>query len=220
MLGPKESFILTNKYSFGQNVRLFLICEPDPFLTNSEFRYEFMGTMDVNNRYCDIGFSFDFGLLGNKSVTSEVELKGGTKMNVREYQFAVYPGYYDFFNNSFNEMKIGPDKAMLIQTLTPTFDFGENISPSSRLLRVEVKPKQSVRVYAVLGSPEWKDANEADIEAWAMQIEKETSENMANRTAEAVAVTPNNDNVISEIKKNEVKVDEVTKESDKFKDTK
>ena len=85
-------------------------------------------------------------------------------------------------------------------------------------------PKKSVRVYAVCGSPAWRDANETDIAAWAIQTEKDISENMAGREAtqdaETVEVTPNTDKVVDEIKDSKPQVEEKTKAPEKFKDKK
>lgn len=228
MLGPSASYWVDNQYALGQNVQLVLICEKDPFLPSSYFKYEFTGTMDVNKQYCDLGFCFDFGLLGNKKVSSEVELKNGSKVDIREYQFAIYPGYYNFCNEGMetNDMKIGATNAILIKTFSPNFNkftgVGRDTYPKS--FRTEVTPKKSVRVYAVCGSPAWIEANESDIAAWAIQTEKDISENMAGREAtqdaETVEVTPNTDKVVDEIKDSKVQVEEKTKVQEKFKDKK
>lgn len=215
MLGPSASYWVDNQYALGQNVQLILICEKDPFLPSSYFKYEFSGTMDVNKQYCDLGFCFDFGLLGNKKVSSEVELKNGSKVDIREYQFAIYPGYYNFCNEGMetNDMKIGATNAIVIKTFSPNFSKftgdGNNTYPKS--FRTEVMPKKSVRVYAVCGSPAWREANETDIAAWAIQTEKDISENMAGREAtqdaETVEVTPNTDNNVKEKQDNQHKKD-------------
>ena len=106
-------------------------------------------------------------------------------VDIREYQFSDQPGYYNFYNNGMNEMRTGATKTMLSQTLTLIFDFSEDEQYiNGKMSRVEIKLKESVRIYAVCGSPDWITKNTGDIAAWAMQIEKETSEDMKNRIAD------------------------------------
>ena len=80
-----------------------------------------MGTMDVNKQYCDLAFCFDFGLLGNKNPSSDVTLSKGSRVDIREYQFAIYPGYYNFCNEGMgtNDMKLGATNAVVA---TPNTD--------------------------------------------------------------------------------------------------
>lgn len=171
--GYDESYELTNEIYLGSNVVMYLITQNLFEIDDSSFKYDFEGTMNAKNEYCDMGFSFDIGLLENKRISSTEEFKCGEKANIRSYQFSVYPGFYNFYNEGMNGFWSSNNEVVVMRTLTPDFNLSEKDSYlTGKDAWVEVKPNDTARIYVMIGTKEWYDKATKDVVAFAMDIEK------------------------------------------------
>lgn len=172
--GYEESYKVTNEFPLESNVVVYLITQNLFYIDDSIFSYDFKGTTNAKNEFCNMAFSFDFELLENKKINSKEELKCGETVNIRNYQFAVYSGFYNFYNygmNGFWTQNNG--ETVIMKTFTPDF----NLSQDDKYLNgkeawVEVKPNDTVRIYVMIGTKDWYDIASKDIENWAIEIEK------------------------------------------------
>lgn len=170
--GYDESYELTNEIKLESNVVMYLITQNLFEIDDSIFNYDFEGTMNAKNEYCDMGFSFDIGLVENKSISSAEELKCGEKVNIRNYQFSINSGFYNFYNEGMNGFWSSNNEVVVMCTLTPDF----NLSEEDNYLRgkdawVEVKPNDTARIYVMIGTKEWYDKVTPEITDLAMKME-------------------------------------------------
>lgn len=172
--GYNESYELTNNIYLGSNVVMYLITQNLFEIDYSIFYYDFDGTMNAKNEYCDMGFSFNIGLVENKEISSTEELSCGEKVNVRDYQFSINPGFYNFYNGGMNDFWSNNGTAVIMKTLTPDFNFSqEDNYIRGKDAWVEVKPNDTVRIYVMLGTKDWYNKVTQDIIDLAMEIERQ-----------------------------------------------
>lgn len=211
--GFDTSYKLTNGIYLGSNVVMYLITQNLFEIDDSILSYVFEGTMNANNKYCDIGFSYDIGLVENKKISNSPTLECGETVNIREYQFSIYPGFYNFYRGGMNDFLSSNGKTIIIKTLTPDF----NLSQNDKYLKgkdawVEVKQNDTVRVYVMIGTKNWYDEVTDDVVDWAMEIEKSiyNSEIKNLGTNEEVEVDVDEDKLKEVLKDKEVLVEEET----------
>lgn len=215
MIGYDESYRLSNEYPLHSNVALYLFTEDLSHIDSSEYVYKFCGTMNSKNEYCDIGFSFDLELLQNKKITDTKELSSGYNVNLRQYQFSIYPGFYNFYHEGINGLWSNiNNETVILKTLTPNF----NLSQAENYLTgkdawVEVRESSTVtRIYVMLGTPEWYDTATKEVADWAMEIERSIyqSDIEHSESKEEVEVDVDEDKLEEVLKDKEVLVEEET----------
>ena len=172
--GYDECYKLSNEYPLESNVVMYLFSEDLYYIDNSEFVYEFNGTMNAKNKYCDMGFLFDLEWLFNKSISESKTLESGVGVNLRQYQFSIYPGFYNFYNAGNNGFWSSiNNENVILKTLTPNFDLSQEESYlNGKDAWVEIRESSTVtRIYVMLGTPEWYNTATKEVADWAMEIE-------------------------------------------------
>lgn len=217
--GYDECYKLSNEYSLHSNVVLYLFTENLYYIDSSDFVYEFCGTMNAKNEYCDMGFLFDLELLGNKKISNTKELSSGRKVNLRQYQFSIYPGFYNFYNSGNNGFWSSiNNENVILKTLTPNFNLSQEESYlNGKDAWVEIRESSTVtRVYVMLGTPEWYNTATKEVADWAMEIERSIyqSEIEHSESNEEVEVDVDEEKLEEALKDKDVEVEEETDEEE------
>lgn len=220
--GYAEGYKLTNEFALESNVVVYLVTQDLFYIDDSSFSYEFAGTMDASSEFCDIGFLFDFELLENKSVSSSPELGCGEVVNVRNYQFSAYPGFYNFYNGGMNDFWTNSNgEVVIMKTLTPECNLSQSEGyVSGKDAWVEVTPGSSSRVYVLLGTKEWHEKVEKDVGKWAKEVEVSIyNSKIEGSDSVDVEVTMDEDSMEEALVDKEVVVETETQESPSFEES-
>lgn len=209
--GYDKSYKVTNEFPLESNVVVYLITQNLFYIDDSMFLYDFKGTTNAKNKYCDTAFTFDFGLLENKKINSKEELKCGETVNIRNYQFAVYSGFYNFYNYGTNGFwSQGNGETVIMKTFTPDFNLvQEDKYVDGKEAWVEVKPNDTVSIYVMIGTKDWYEKASKDIADWAMGIEKSIQNSNIEHAEsnEEVEVTVDEEKLTEVLKDKEVVVE-------------
>lgn len=216
---------LNNHSGLERHVIMYTISQDRFDVQQTPIEYQFLGTFNDEDPIYKYEFFFDMGMLQEKSDVSTLEF-GDKTVHFKQYQFGIYPGFYDFYMGGSNDALVSGNDCMLIKTLSPSWDFDEHESGVGSETMVEISEKD-YRVYVLIGEKDWVAEVKDDFTEWSIETERHilkeidsinrnNAEYEDNTEIEVNVPDENLDQLLEDLKNKEVAVEEETEEPPKF----
>lgn len=172
---PEGTYILSNSMDgTTSDVVVFMVTQPVHYIDQMPIRYAFNGKMNREDNVTH-GFEVKIGMPIDHLTQDTIEL-GGREAYVKQAQFGIYPGYYNFYNTGENYVSYMGSEDYLVITLGPNgkliesdeYRYWDTVPEDSF---IEVQKGEAKRIYVAVGEVSYLATIMEDFETWAAETE-------------------------------------------------